>query len=399
MAHGDDRPDHEHDRRCRRRTRPASRSITACRSSARRRSRAARTSALHSAGRDHVVGNEAPERHARGAGDERRERADEPDEAADEDRRAAVAVEEALDLLQPGLGDLDPRAVADEELAAQPAAEHVARHVAGHRRGPHDRQQRDDVDLPLSGDDAAEQDRGLPRRDEADEGAGLEEGHHADEHVGVRAERLADVLDRLLEVRRLDDARAVDDQAGDQQDEDDARLVREPAEADRQESRDSRGEQEGPDGFTALANGYATTASAKRGRARARRRLRAAASLQVRNTPNVVGPEPLTIARLGPGRAQGAERRRRSPGTASGPRARGRCPGPRAGASRRGERILELARGGSQLARRARQPEPVGLGEHVGGREPLAQRQHDDARSARWSCEATDVLAGAGHER
>ena len=33
--------------------------------------------------------------------------ADQPDEAADEDRLAAVAVEEALDLLQPLLGDLD----------------------------------------------------------------------------------------------------------------------------------------------------------------------------------------------------------------------------------------------------------------------------------------------------
>ena len=59
---------------------------------------------------------------------------------------------------------------------------------------PHDADQRDDADLPLAGDDAAEEDRGLARGDQADERAGLEERQRADEQVRPLAERLADVL-------------------------------------------------------------------------------------------------------------------------------------------------------------------------------------------------------------
>ena len=61
---------------------------------------------------DDVVGQELPQRHLRRAGDERRERAHEPDEAADQDRQPAALLEEALDLVQAVLGDLQPLAVA-----------------------------------------------------------------------------------------------------------------------------------------------------------------------------------------------------------------------------------------------------------------------------------------------
>ena len=64
--------------------------------------------------------------------------ADEADEAPDEDRLAAVAVEERLDLLQPLLGDLHRGAVLDQEVAAEPPAEVVARAVAGDRARPDD---------------------------------------------------------------------------------------------------------------------------------------------------------------------------------------------------------------------------------------------------------------------
>ena len=47
-----------------------------------------------------------------------------------------------------------------------------------------------------------------PGRDEAEERAGLEEREHADGEVGPLAERLAGVLEHLLEVRQLDHADA-----------------------------------------------------------------------------------------------------------------------------------------------------------------------------------------------
>ena len=101
-------------------------------------------------------------------------------------------------------------AVLDEEVAAQAAPEEVARAVAGDGARPHDRDQRDDVDLALAGDDAAEHHRRLARRDQADERAGLQERQDADEQVGPGAERLPDVDQQLVEVRQLDDAAAVD---------------------------------------------------------------------------------------------------------------------------------------------------------------------------------------------
>ena len=85
------------------------------------------------AGAEHVVGEELAQLHAGRAGQERRDRPHEPDEAPDQDRDAAVAVEEVLDVAQPLLGDLEPRAVALEEAAAEPAAEHVGGQVAGDR--------------------------------------------------------------------------------------------------------------------------------------------------------------------------------------------------------------------------------------------------------------------------
>jgi hypothetical protein len=69
------------------------------------------------------IRDESLRRHLRRAGHERRERAHEPDEAADEDRLASVAGEVPLDLLDSLSGELDPRAVLDEEVAAEPAAE------------------------------------------------------------------------------------------------------------------------------------------------------------------------------------------------------------------------------------------------------------------------------------
>ena len=128
------------------------------------------------AGGEHVVGQEAAQRHPRGAGDERRERPDEAEEAPDDDRHRAALVEEVLDLLEPLLGDLQPLAVLEQPPAALAPAELVGRDVADDAARPHDRDQRQQRDLALAGDQAADDHRGLARRDEAEERAGLQEG-------------------------------------------------------------------------------------------------------------------------------------------------------------------------------------------------------------------------------
>ena len=64
---------------------------------------------------DDAVRDEAPVREPGRPGDERRQRADEPDEAADQDRLAAVPVEVPLHLLEPLVRDLHARAVLLEE--------------------------------------------------------------------------------------------------------------------------------------------------------------------------------------------------------------------------------------------------------------------------------------------
>ena len=111
------------------------------------------------------------------------------------------------------LGDPHPRAVLDQEVAAEPAAEQKLATVAGHRAAQTIAISMKSVDLALAGDDAAEDHERLAGRDEPDERAGLEERHHADEDVRPWPSALADVVDDLLEVGQLDDAGAVDDAA------------------------------------------------------------------------------------------------------------------------------------------------------------------------------------------
>ena len=96
-------------------------------------------------------------------------------------------------------------------MALQPrppelASQREAGEVAGYGARPDDRDQRDHVDLALAGDDAAEQDRRLPRRHQPDEGAGLQEREPTDEQVGELAEVRADRQQDVLEAGRVDDA-------------------------------------------------------------------------------------------------------------------------------------------------------------------------------------------------
>jgi hypothetical protein len=167
------------------------------------------------AGAEDVVGQEAPDRHSRGAGQERVDRADQADEAPEEDRLAAVAVEERLDGVDALLGQLELRPVREQELAPEPPAGEEADEVAQDRARPRDPDHDDERDRPLAGDDAAEDEEGLAGRDEPDERAGLEEGGNADHEVGPVAQLVAGVLDDLLEVRQLHEAAAVDQQTED----------------------------------------------------------------------------------------------------------------------------------------------------------------------------------------
>ena len=99
--------------------------------------------------------------------------------------------QQLLDLVQPLLGDLQPLAVREQPLAALAPAELVGREVAGDAADPDDRDQRQQRDLALAGDEAADDHRGLAGRDEAEERAGLEEREQPDGEVGPLAERLA----------------------------------------------------------------------------------------------------------------------------------------------------------------------------------------------------------------
>ena len=96
-----------------------------------------------------------------------------------------------------------PRAM--QEPAPEALAEPEAHQVAERGRDPRDQQHRDEVDVALRRHDPAEHDRRLARRDEPDEGSGLEEGEAADERVGPGPERVGQVRERALEVRRLDE--------------------------------------------------------------------------------------------------------------------------------------------------------------------------------------------------
>ena len=123
--------------------------------------------------------------------------------------------EQLLDLLEPLFGDLQPLAVGEQPAAALAPAELVGREVAEQAADPDDRDQHEQRDLALPGDQPADDHGGLAGGDEAEERAGLQERQQADGQVGPRPERLADVLQHVLEVRQLDDADADQDRGGD----------------------------------------------------------------------------------------------------------------------------------------------------------------------------------------
>ena len=271
------------------------------------------------AGAEHVVGQEPAQRHPARAGDERRQRADEADEAADQDRRAAALLEEALDLREPVLGDLQPLAVAQQPRPPEPAPQRVGRQVTGDRARPHDADQDEQRDLALAGHHAADDHRRLARRDEADERAGLEEGEHADDQVGPRPERAADLSGTAPRGSGNSTIPTPMTAA--------PATTSQPPSCVQRPSLPAAGDQEAPPAparpasqphFMPRAPGRTPRRPARR---RSRRGCRARASRAASGVPktaNTVGPEPDTIA---PGEAR---ERRRSPGTATARRPGGR---------------------------------------------------------------------------
>ncbi len=150
------------------------------------------------AGADDVVRHEAPVGHIRRAGDERCEGPHEANEAADQDRLAAVLVHVALNLLEPRFGDLQACAVLDHELAAESAAEPEAHRIAHEGGKPDEADQETDVDLALAGDNASDDHGCFARSDQSDKGPGFQERQNRDEQVRPLPERSRDVLKDLF---------------------------------------------------------------------------------------------------------------------------------------------------------------------------------------------------------
>src|SRR5262249_15065603 len=135
-------------------------------------------------------------------------------------------------------------------------------------------------------------DRRLPRRDEPDERAGLEIREQADEQVRPLAERLARVLEQLLEVRERDDAGA--DQRGGRHDHPAGALDQAaefPAPDDQERRQRHSAEHPAPlhTGSTAIAPGILAAA--------------ARAASRSSKAPNTVGPDPETIVYSAPAAA------------------------------------------------------------------------------------------------
>jgi hypothetical protein len=118
-----------------------------------------------------------------------------------------VTGEEALDALQALGADAEPRALGDEEAAAEPAAEGKARQVTQRGAQPCHEEQRGQLGAALCRHHAADHDRRLPGHQQAHEGAGLEQREARDERVRPGAEGVGEVGQRSLDVRRADDAR------------------------------------------------------------------------------------------------------------------------------------------------------------------------------------------------
>ena len=155
--------------------------------------------------------------HSRAAGDERGEGADEADEAPDQDRLAAVALEVRLDLGEALRRDPQLRSVAEDEVPPEPGAKDEAHRVTGPGAEPDHRDHQLDRVLTLAGERPADDHRRLAGEDEADEGAGLEEGEQADQRVAPVPEVVGEVGEKALDVearRQLlegDEAAAEDD--------------------------------------------------------------------------------------------------------------------------------------------------------------------------------------------
>src|SRR5215207_3579213 len=213
--------------------------------------------------------------HPAGSRDEWRERPYQADEAADQDRLAAVPGEVVLHLPQPLLRDPDPGAVLDQESPSELRAQHEADRVAAEGGEPGDREDHRQRDVALLSDRPTQYHRELARRDQTHECPGFEEGEPADEQIRPRAEPLREILDQPLEV-----------EAG--------HLI-----AEEQEGEDRGRNEATPDPLPAdrqpVHEGSGAVASTFGNRSRKADAASAAASA-LGWRPNAVGPEPVTMA-------------------------------------------------------------------------------------------------------
>lgn len=142
-----------------------------------------------------VEGKEGAVGHAAGPGDERHQRAEHPDEAAQEHRRATAPAHVLLGAFPPRLLDAPAQPATAQRIAETPAQlvaggvpDDRAEYAAGHHQreaGPAGECQ-----------DPAEQHRGLARDDQPDERRGLKPGEHPDQDVAPGSGQVQQPLDQ-----------------------------------------------------------------------------------------------------------------------------------------------------------------------------------------------------------
>src|SRR5215211_582734 len=233
-------------------------------------------------GPQHAVREERAVPHPRATSDERRHRAHEADEPSDQDRLPPVPLEVPLHLSE-ALGR-HPHlwSVPKNEPPPEAAADEEAGRIPRPRREPDDRDRHIHVGGPLPGHRPRDDHERLPRHHEPHEGTRLQEREKTGERVRPGAQRVGDVLHQLLQLQVVE-------------------LVRDQPPAYQHDGGDHREPHPLARGPRHLHQMYLcgalTIAPAYRGGNATAARSAAGRS---GNSPNAVGPDPVTSAAAAP---------------------------------------------------------------------------------------------------
>ena len=128
---------------------------------------------------------------------------------AEEDSRAPVAIEVAVEPGQAARSQPEPLAVALQEGSAEAPAREVVHGLGQAGAHPHDRKQRQQRDLALASHGARENHAHLERQRHPEQRAELEHGHASGEAVGCVPEPVRPLAHQLTKVGQLVEARSV----------------------------------------------------------------------------------------------------------------------------------------------------------------------------------------------